>query len=93
MIEVIVDSVPFVRNIDVNATIVEQVKLIIDKDGNSVEDIDFGDLFFGQKKEMRTFLINNSPQAFKFNVKFLKGLHKQYDDAENLKTPIETGLE
>ena len=50
-------------------------------------------MFFGQKKEIKGFLVNNSPKSFGFRVNFIHGLHQNYDENNYLQTPLEAGLE
>lgn len=91
IIEVYQEGQSFMNHIDVNATSVEFLKFIVDTDGNELTKVDFGSVFFGQKREIKGFLVNNSPRPFKFKVNYLHGLHNVCDDETNLKTPAEEG--
>jgi hypothetical protein len=91
IVEVYQDGQAFMNHIDVNATSVEFLKFIVDTEGNELAKVDFGSVFFGQKKELRGFLVNNSPKPFRFKVSFIHGLHNNYDEKNNLKTPAEEG--
>lgn len=91
IIEVYQEGQAFMNHIDVNATSVEFLKFIVDTDGNELSKVDFGSVFFGQKREIKGFLVNNSPKPFKFKVNYMHGLHNNYDEEINLKTPAEEG--
>jgi hypothetical protein len=91
IVEVYQEGQSFMNHIDVNATSVEFLKFVVDTDGNELSKVDFGNVFFGQKKELRGYLVNNSPKPFKFKVSFIHGLHNNYDEKNNLKTPAEEG--
>lgn len=91
IVEVFQDGQSFMNHIDVNATSVEFLKFVVDTEGNELTKVDFGNVFFGQKRELRGFLVNNSPKPFKFKVSFIHGLHNNYDEKNNLKTPAEEG--
>jgi len=93
IVEVYLDSQSFLNHIDVNATSVDFLKFIVDDEGNELSRVEFGDVFFGDKKEIKGFLVNNAPKPSKFRVNFIHGLHNSYDEKNNLKTPIEEGLQ
>lgn len=61
------------REIDVSATSVDFFVFVIDENGNQSNNFDFGDIYYGQMKELEGFLVNNSPQRYQFKTKFLKG--------------------
>lgn len=93
IIEVYVEGQTFMNHIDVNATSVEFLKFIVDEEGNEMSKVDFGEVFFGAKKEIKGYLVNNSPKPFKFRVNFVSGLHSNYDEKNNLMTPMQVGLQ
>ena len=93
IIEVHLEGQSFLNHIDVNATSVEFLKFIVDTDGNEMSKVEFGEVFFGQRREIKGYLVNNSPKPFKFKVSFIHGLHKDYDEKNNLRTPIEEGIQ
>lgn len=94
-ITVIIDngqSQSFQKNIEVSATSVEFNRFLIDLSGNLTRNLDFGNVYFGQQKEIRTFLVNNTPKSFNFNTKFRIGFQKE-GGLDNLQTPNEVGYE
>lgn len=82
----------FQNHIEVNATSVEFNRFIIDEGGNITRSIDFGEVYFGQLKEVRTFLVNNTPKAFAFKAKFRIGFQRE-GGIDNNQTPNEVGYE
>ena len=66
-----IEGQAFASHIDINATSVEYLKFIIDESGNEITRIDFGEVIFGQRTEIKGFLVNNSPKPFSFRVNFL----------------------
>jgi hypothetical protein len=70
IIDVSVEGQTFMKHIDVNATAVEFLKFIIDENGNELNRVDFGEVFFGQKTEFKGFLVNNSPAPFNYRINF-----------------------
>ena len=70
IIDVSVEGQTFMKHIDVNATAVEFLKFIIDENGNELNRVDFGEVFFGQKTELKGFLVNNSPAPFNYRINF-----------------------
>ena len=93
IIEVCVEGQTFMSHIDVNATSVEFQRFVIDEGGNELSKVDFGEVFFGQRNEIKGFLVNNSPKQLAFRVSFIHGQHSNYDESNYLQTPLEAGLE
>ena len=60
----------------INGTSVEYNKFLIDENGNPTFSIEFGNMYFGEKKIVESFLVNNTSQAFTFNCKIRIGLHQ-----------------
>lgn len=63
----------FLNSIDVNATCVDYMQFIIDKEGKEMMNVSFGDVLFGQTVKRSGFLVNNSPEKLKFNSNYLQG--------------------
>ena len=63
----------FLNSIDVNATCVDYMQFIIDKEGKEMMNVTFGDVLFGQTVKKSGFLVNNSPEKLKFNSSYLQG--------------------
>ena len=61
----------------INGTSVEFNKFIIDAHGNPINSIEFGNMYYGQKKEANAFLVNNTPKKFKFECTTRIGLHQE----------------
>lgn len=93
IVDVTVEGNTFMKHLDINATAVEYMKFIIDENGNELSRVDFNEVFFGQKSELKGYIVNNSPEKFNFRVNFLYGLHQNYDENSYLQTPLEAGLE
>jgi len=53
--------------------------------------LDFGNVYFGERKEIETNIVNNSPDEIRFKIKLKNG--QLLKECENLMTPNETGLE
>lgn len=45
-----------------NATSVDFNRFIVDNEHTRIENIDFGELYFGEKREFKGFLVNNTPK-------------------------------
>ena len=73
MIEVLIDGVSVQKNIEFTGTSVEFNKFLVDENGNKMDNMDFGATYFGQKKEIKGFLVNNTPERTKFKIKFRNG--------------------
>ena len=54
--------------ITVNATSVDFNIFMIEENGTRTEDIKFDELYFGQKKVINGFLVNNTPNPCKFKI-------------------------
>lgn len=83
----------FVDSIDVNATCVDYMQFIIDKEGKEMMNVQFGEVLFGQTVKKSGFLVNNSPEKLKFNSSYLQGHFDQFSEENNLRSPHEVGLE
>ncbi len=92
VLDVIVDGQSYLKKIEINGTSVEYNRCIIDQNGTVAKNLNFGSLYYGEKKEISTFLINNTPKPFKFKAKFRIGLQKD-GKLDNLQTPNEVGYE
>lgn len=81
------------KNIDISATSVDYFIFTVDKNGAQTQSFDFGDIYFGQFKEIEGYLVNNSPQKFNFRTKFLTGMQSTTGDMFSIQTPFELGQE
>ena len=82
----------------VATSVVQQMSIVFEEGGGPHTDINFGLLYYGQKKECNAFLVNNGPKemVFKFNFhpnKSRKDFNEYFDDEDFASTPEETGLE
>ena len=82
----------------VASSVVQQMSIVFEEGGGPHTDINFGLLYYGQKKECDAFLVNNGPKEmiFKFNFhpnKSRKDFNEYFDDKDFASTPEETGLE
>ena len=84
---------PLTRTIDVNATGVDFNIFLIDQQGTRTELVDFRELYFGQKREISGFLVNNTPHDVDFKVQMKLGDYKLHMEDAKLQTPIEQGFE
>ncbi len=92
-IQVNVEGQSLLKNIDVSATSVDFFVFVIDSNGALSQNFDFGDIYFGQPREIEAYLVNNSPQKYNFKAKFLTGIQNVGDEVPNLQTPNELGQE
>jgi len=75
LIEVYVDGVVNLqKNIEVTGTSVEFNKFLTDESGGKIDMIDFGPTYFGQRKEVRSFLVNNTPEKTHYKIIFRNGI-------------------
>ena len=74
VLEVNVEGQSLLKHIDISATSVDYFIFVIDENGNQTTSFDFGNMYFGQAKEVEGYLVNNSPKKFRFKTKFLLGL-------------------
>lgn len=54
--------------IDINGTSVEFNIFMTDKIGTKTEEFKFNELYFGQKKVINGFLVNNTPNTCNFKI-------------------------
>lgn len=73
-LEVIVDGLNYHSNIDITATSVEYNRFIINESGAKTDSFNFGSMYFGQGKEIKAFLVNNTPMEYSFRTKFRLGI-------------------
>ena len=74
MLEILVDGITFQSNIEVSATSVEFNRFIINESGAKTDNFNFGNMYFGQNKEIKAFLVNNTPSVYKFKTIFRLGI-------------------
>ena len=82
-----------IKHIDVSATSVDYFIFMVDKNGSQTQNFDFGDIYFGQFREIEGLLVNNSPQRLHFKTKFLTGIQSSAGDVFSLQTPFDVGQE
>ena len=86
-------------SIEIIATsVVQQMSIVFEQGGGPHTDINFGLLYFGQKRECDGFLVNNGPKEMSFKFIFhpnksRKDFNEFFDDDNFASTPEETGLE
>lgn len=93
MIEIVTDAHCLQKHIDVNATSVEFTRFIIDDNGSQVSQFDFGTFYYGEKKTIVGYLVNNTPKKYKFKTRFRFGLLYSLDDMTNVQPPNIVGRE
>lgn len=74
ILEVLIDGFNFQSNIEVSATSVEYNRFIVNESGAKTDSFNFGNMYFGQNKEIKAFLVNNTPSFYKFKSKFRLGI-------------------
>lgn len=62
LIEVNADGNSLQKNIDINATSIEFTRFLIDENGTQTTQFDFGTTYYGQTKDVETYLVNNTPR-------------------------------
>jgi hypothetical protein len=62
LIEVSADGNTLQKNIDINATSIEFTRFLIDENGTQSTLFDFGTTYYGQSKDIETYLVNNTPR-------------------------------
>lgn len=92
-IEVIVEGQSFLRTIEVTAVAVDYNRFFIDEKGNIVTKLDFGHVYYGQKKETTLFLLNNTPKVGRFQAKLTANKHAGKPGLEKYISPHELGVE
>ena len=93
MVNVETNGKTFLQSIDINVTCVEYSQFVIDKNGNEMNAIEFGEVLFGQAKKIQGFLVNNSPESLFFKVNFMQGHFDMYEEENNIMSPHEVGHE
>lgn len=91
LVQVVVEDYIYNNNITVNATVIDYNRVIIDRSGGEIKQLDFGNVYFGERKEIETNIVNNSPDEVRFKIRLKNG--QLLKECENLMTPNETGLE
>ncbi|EGR27619.1 hypothetical protein IMG5_193180 [Ichthyophthirius multifiliis] len=92
-INVVTDGHVFQKQIEVNATSVKFMKFIIDQTGLDVTSFDFGTFYYGMKKQIVGYLVNNTPKKYKFKTRFRQGILYNLDDMANIQPPNVFGRE
>jgi len=92
-LQVNVEGQTLLKHIDVSATSVDFYIFLIDEQGAQNHNYDFGSVYFGQLKEIKAYLVNNTPQKLPFKIKFLSGKQTADEEIPNLQTPNELGIE
>ena len=77
----------------ISATSVEYFIFMIDENGIQTSAVDFGNLYYGMYKEMEYYLVNNSPERFYFETKFIVGLEPNAKKSEIIQVPHKAGKE
>ena len=82
----------------VATSVVQQMSIVFEQGGGPHTDINFGLLYYGQKRVCDAFLVNNGPKEmlFKFNFypnKSRKDFNEYFDDEDFASTPEEIGKE
>ena len=72
-LEINVEGQPYQKIIDVNATVVEYNRFVVDKTGGTSSNINFGNMYFGEHREVDSILVNNTPEDFHFIANFRIG--------------------
>jgi len=72
-IQVYVENFIYHKNILVNAIYLDYNRILIDKSGGEVKQLDFGTMYYGESKEIETNLVNNSPDDLEFKISFKNG--------------------
>ncbi|KAL4498636.1 hypothetical protein ABPG72_019754 [Tetrahymena utriculariae] len=93
VIEIVTDAQCLQKHIDINATSVEFTRFIIDENGSQVSQFDFGTFYYGQKKAIIGYLVNNTPKKYRFKTRFRFGLLYSLDDMTNVQPPNIVGRE
>ena len=92
-INVIVDGQSFQSFIEVTAIAVDYNRFFIDEKGQIMNKLDFGPVYYGQKKETTVFLLNNTPKIGKFQAKLTSNKHDGKPGMEKYISPHELGVE
>ena len=85
--------------IEILATsVIQQMSIVFEEGGGPHTDINFGLLYYGQKKECDAFLVNNGPREMLYHFNFYPNKTRQdfneyFTNEDFANTPEETGLE
>lgn len=93
VVDVYTNGKSFLKSIDINATAVDFMQFVIDKDGKELKEVNFGAILFGQGKNKKGYLVNNSPQKLYYNINYVKGHFDDYVEENNIRSPHEIGQE
>ncbi len=74
LIEVTMEGYNVQKFIEISATSIEYSKFLTNENGGKIESLDFGRMIYGEKKEIRAILVNNTPEKTYFRSKFRSGL-------------------
>ena len=82
----------------VATSVIQQMSIVFEEGGGPHTDINFGLLYYGQKKECDAFLVNNGPREMLYNFNFYPNKTRQdfneyFTNEDFANTPEETGLE
>ena len=71
MVEVITEGAHQTDYMDCSVQTVDQkMALLADNNGGIMDSATFGSLFYGQKKELKGFLVNTGPQQLSFSISY-----------------------
>ena len=82
----------------VATSVIQQMSIVFEEGGGPHTDINFGLLYYGQKKECDAFLVNNGPREMSYMFNFYPNKTRQdfneyFTNEDFANTPEETGLE
>lgn len=76
-----------VDKLDVAATSVDYMRMLLDLKGAQVTILDFGEFYIGRQKSIKVKYVNNSPVSYQYRIFTRKGLHSLNEELINLQTP------
>ena len=74
LIEVTLEGSNVQKYIEISATSIEYSRFLTNEYGGKIESLDFGRMLYGEKKEIRAILVNNTPEKTYFRSKFRSGI-------------------
>lgn len=74
LIEVTLEGSNVQKYIEISATSIEYSRFLTNEHGGKIESLDFGKMLYGEKKEIRAILVNNTPEKTYFRSKFRSGI-------------------